>query len=128
MKYSDQKKYMAYLGYYSIADFAKMKGFSRQHAHRNKERFLVNYYFDKPWLKYDDGQKAEEIYGKYPLAVFERFGFSNRGRNRVVDKHGHCEIKLLSITGKIGIFFYDDLGNAILLHAKIDESEIINQE
>ncbi len=65
---------MAYNGYYIQSDIARFTNTVRQHVQyiisKNKyETILLN---NRLWVKYDDGQKGEELYGKNP---FKNLGF-----------------------------------------------------
>ena len=122
------KKQAAYMGYYSISDYAELVKVSRQHVNRlvaqKSSKIDVRYFHEKAFVKYDNGENAVNIYGENLINIFNRFGFISRGRSIRVNNNSVCDIKLLDGESKIIIRFYNDDGEIITLFSDLKTMEI----
>jgi hypothetical protein len=122
-----QKCQMAYSGYYTTADYAEIKGVSRQHINRlaHDNKIENKKAFKRLWVKLDEGQYAVKLYGTNPIENFLPFGFKQRMKSLVVSDKVLCDVKLLDGVSKIAIRFYNESGDCLVLLSDMSEGEII---
>lgn len=133
MKLLEQKKAMAFEGYYSISDFAKMKGLSRQAWFKKIQANQIEYHerFGRYWIKYDNGENAIKLYPeieKPTLDILKDYGFLERTKSFSISVNTLIDIKLLNDKGDIAISFYkgDYSQKSIAFFANINQFEILN--
>lgn len=126
-EFEEQKRKMAYFGYYTTADYAEIKNLSRQYVNRlaHADKIENKKAFNRLWVKLDNGQHAVELYGSNPIENFLQFGFKQRLKSLVVSENVICDVKLLDSISKIAIRFYNENGDCLVLLSDMSEGEII---
>ena len=120
---------MAKQGFYSVTDYAKLVGISRQavHAKMVEDKVPKSKYHGRDWIKYDDGEHSISIYGqpKQPLYPFINFGFSQRLKSLIVGDKVICDIKSIN-DNKAAVRFYNQAGHMLQVIADLSTIEIID--
>lgn len=132
MNLKEQKKQMALEGYYSVTDYANLKGKSRQACFKKHKEGKIESIerFDRVWLKYDNGENGQKLYPiieKPTLGILKEFGFLERTKSFSISVNTLIDIRLLNDKGEIAISFYkgDYSQKSIAFFANINQFEII---
>jgi hypothetical protein len=131
MNLKEQKKQMALEGYYSVTDYANLKGKSRQlWFKKHKEGKIESIErFDRVWLKYDNGENGKKLYPiteKPKLDILKEYGFQERSKSFFIGTDTLIDIKLLNDKGEIAIAFNKrDTDKTIYFFSNINQFEII---
>jgi hypothetical protein len=120
------KKRMAYLGYYNVTDFAKLKKVSKQFVSRNPNKFKTIKSDNRTWFCFDNGEHAEVLYGNpnIHLDKFLDFGFSRRLKSVVQSNSAIADVKRLS-DSFLSIRFYNSNGDMLSCDVDVNNIELI---
>ncbi len=129
-KLNNQKKEMAFIGYYTVSDYAPLKGVSKQLVSREYKKYEYVEYKNRRWFKFDNGERAVNLYGTNfgkELSLFEQFGFKKRMKSLAVCDNAIVDVKRLR-EGEITVRFYNAVGDMLCLYLPIKAVEIIKND
>jgi predicted DNA-binding protein YlxM (UPF0122 family) len=119
---------LAYLGFYTMSEYARLTGTVRQNIHQKVKKKTIDFirHFNKPYIKYDDGELANKIHGEQQnyLSSLLSFGFKMRTRNYYINDIAVSDVKILD-KENVRISFYNNMGEQIIFIAKLKDTSII---
>ncbi len=119
---------MSRMGLYSVTDYAKLTGVTRQAIHKklSDNKLQKAIFAGRDWIKYDNGEHAISVYGtpKNTLAPFINFGFTHRLKSLIVGDKVICDIKNLN-DNSVAIRFYNQEGQMLQVISDLSTLEII---
>ena len=123
------KTEMAYLGYFTLSEFARFKGISKQFIGRNFEKYETVERYERRWYKYDNGKKAEAIYGNLNKHIdrFLDFGFKNRMKSLAQNDKAIVDVKRIN-DELISIRFYNERGDVLCCAVNAGDIELIEYD
>lgn len=116
MKIKNVKIEMALSGYYNTSDYARLLGLSKQAISKSDKYKRINRH-GRPWYKFDNGEKGQELYPKSNkmFSEFLDFGMTQRGRSVAISTMP-IEVKRIS-SELLSVRIYNKLGDMISILA-----------
>ena len=128
-KHKTEQKEMSYLGFYTVSEFARFKGLSKQFISREFEKYETIVRYKRRWYKLDNGQNAEKEYGNLNKHIdkFLDFGFKKRMKSLAQNDKAIVDVKRIN-DEYVSIRFYNQRGDVLCCEVRTDEIELIEYD
>ena len=128
-KHKTDQKQMAYLGFYTVSEFAKLKGISKQYISKQFKKYETIERYKRRWFKFDGGENAAKNYGDINKHIdkFLNFGFKKRMKAIAQNDNAIVDVKRIN-EEYVAISFYNQIGDVLYCEVKTDEIELIEYD